>query len=71
MARAFYAALGIVLIVAGCGLSANVFRMTERVVNAFRPAVEDVPARVSRWRALGFSYVVAGVLLLVIALLSR
>lgn len=71
MASAVYAALAIILIGAGAALAANFGRAAERVVGLLTRRTGDASQRVRRWRVLGMTYTLAGVLLLVIALLSR
>lgn len=71
MASAVYASLGIILIAGGVALAANLGRAAERVVGVLTGRSGDASERVRRWRALGMTYTLAGVLLLVVALLSR
>lgn len=71
MASKVYAALAIALIVGGAVLAADVGGIAERLVYALRRDARDVPARTRRWRVMGMTYVIAGALLLMVALLSH
>jgi hypothetical protein len=71
MASTVYAALAIALIVGGAILAADLGGIAERLVYVLRRDSEDMLARTRRWRVMGMTYVIAGALLLIIALLSH
>jgi hypothetical protein len=71
MASAVYIVLANHLDRRGGALAANFGRAAERVVGVLARRSEDASERVRRWRVLGMIFTLAGVLLLVIAQLSR